>query len=74
MTSVGYVFAVISASLLHCSFAATGEAIMTVKLLEPILGDCSIMVYSSMPYVGMTPKQNGGHSKCAQMTRSKFVH
>ena len=36
MTSVGHVLAVISASLLHCSFAATGEAIMTVKLLKPI--------------------------------------
>ena len=57
MTSVGHVLAVISASLLHCSFAATGEAIMTVKLLKPILGDCSIMAYSSTPYVGMTPKK-----------------
>ena len=42
MTSFDHVLAVISASLLCCSFAVTGEAIMTVKLLKPMLGDCSI--------------------------------
>ena len=39
MTSVGNV---ISASLLRCSFAAIGEAILTAKLSKPMLGDCSI--------------------------------
>ena len=33
-----YVLAV-SASLLYCSFAATGEAILTAKLLKPVLGN-----------------------------------
>ena len=33
-----------------------------------------IMAYGSMPYVGMTPKKNGGHIKSAQMTRSKCLH
>ena len=42
MTSFGHVLAVISVSLLRCSFAATGEAIMTAKLSKPMLGDCSI--------------------------------
>ena len=32
------------------------------------------MAYSSTPYVGMTPKKNGGHIKSAQMTRSKCLH
>ena len=32
-----------------------------------------IMAYYRTPYVGMTPKKNGGHIKSAQMTRSKFV-
>ena len=27
-----------------------------------------IMAYGSTPYVGMTPKKNGGHNKSAQMT------
>ena len=31
----------------------------------------TIMAYGSTPYVGMTPKKNGGHNKSAQMTRSK---
>ena len=30
-----------------------------------------IMAYGSTPYVGMTPKNNGGHIQSAQMTRSK---
>ena len=30
-----------------------------------------IMAYGSTPYVGMTPKKNGGHIQSAQMTRSK---
>ena len=30
-----------------------------------------IMAYGSTPYVGMTPKKNGGHIKSAQMTCSK---
>ena len=42
MTSFGHVLAVISASLLRCSFAATGEAIMTAKLSKPMLGECNI--------------------------------
>ena len=42
MTSFGHVLAVISASLLHCFFAVSTEAIMTAKLLKPMLGDCSI--------------------------------
>ena len=42
MTSFGCVLDVISASLLCCSFAATGEVIMTAKLSKPMLGDCSI--------------------------------
>ena len=42
MTSFGHVLAVISASLLCCSFAVTAEAIMRVKLSKPMLGDCSI--------------------------------
>ena len=33
-----------------------------------------IMAYGSTPYVGMTPKKNGGHIKSAQMTRSKCLH
>ena len=32
-----------------------------------------IMAYGSTPYVGMTPKKNGGYIKNAQMTRSKFA-
>ena len=32
---------------------------------------CTIMAYGSTPYVGMTPKKNGGHIQSAQMTRSK---
>ena len=38
------------------------------------LGECYdvlIMAYGSTPYVGMTPKKNGGHIQSAQMTRSK---
>ena len=31
-----------------------------------------IMAYGSTPYVGMTPKKNGGHIQSAQMTRSKY--
>ena len=42
MTSFGHVLAVISAPLLRCSFAATGEAIMIAKLSKPMLGDCRI--------------------------------
>ena len=34
----------------------------------------TIMAYGSTPYVGMTPKKNGGHIKSAQMTRSKCLH
>ena len=33
-----------------------------------------IMAYGSTPYVGMTPKKNGGQIKSAQMTRSKCLH
>ena len=33
--------------------------------------DSIIMAYGSTPYVGMTPKKNGGHIQSAQMTRSK---
>ena len=32
-----------------------------------------IMAYGSMPYVGMTPKKNGGHNESAQMTCSKCL-
>ena len=32
-----------------------------------------IMVYGSMPYVGMAPNKNGGHIKSAHMTRSKCL-
>ena len=42
--------------------------------LPPILHPVSavaIMVYGSMPYVGMAPTKNGGHIKSAQMTRLK---
>ena len=42
MTSFGHVLAVVSASLLRCSFAVTGEAITRAKLLKSMLGDCSI--------------------------------
>ena len=42
MTSFGHALAVISVSLLCCSFAATGEVIMTAKMSKPMLGDCSI--------------------------------
>ena len=42
MTRFCHVLAVVSASLLRCSFAATGEAIMRVKLSKPMLGNCSI--------------------------------
>ena len=42
MTRFCHVVAVVSASLLHCSFAATGEAIMRAKLSKPMLSDCSI--------------------------------
>ena len=42
MTSFGRVLAVTSASLLCCSFAATGEVIMTAKMLKPMLGNCSV--------------------------------
>ena len=31
------------------------------------------MAYGSTPYVGMTPKKNGGHIKSARMTRSKCL-
>ena len=44
--------------------------------IVPFYGCCSltlIMAYGSTPYVGMTPKKNGGHIKSAQMTRSKFA-
>ena len=32
-----------------------------------------IVVYGSMPYVGLTPKKNGGHIESAQMTRLKYL-
>ena len=32
-----------------------------------------IMAYGSTPYVGMTPKKNGGHIESAQMTHSKCL-
>ena len=35
----GHVLEVVSALLLRCSFAVTGEAITTVKLSKPMLGD-----------------------------------
>ena len=41
MTSFGHVLAVISASLLRCSFAATGEAILTANLSKPMIDDNS---------------------------------
>jgi len=31
------------------------------------------MAYGSTPYVGMARKKNGGHIKCAQMTRLKCL-
>ena len=34
---------------------------------------CNIMAYSSMPYVGMAPKKNGGPIKSVQMIRSKCL-
>ena len=42
MTSFVRVLAVISASLICCSFAATGEVVMTAKMSKPMLGDCSV--------------------------------
>ena len=42
MTTFRNVLAAVSASLPCCSVAATGEAILTAKLLKPMLGDCSI--------------------------------
>ena len=36
-----------------------------------LLSQKNIMAYGSTPYVGMTPKKNGGHIQSAQMTRSK---
>ena len=42
MTSFGHVLAVISASLLHCSFATTGEAILTANLSKPMIDNSSI--------------------------------
>ena len=36
-----------------------------------IVSFVTIMAYGSTPYVGMTPKKNGGHIQSAQMTRSK---
>ena len=42
MTRFCHVLAVVSASLLRCSFAATGEATMRAILSKPMLGDCSI--------------------------------
>ena len=42
ITNFGHVLAAISALLLRCSFAATGETIMTAKLSKPMLGDCII--------------------------------
>ena len=32
----------------------------------------TVMAYGSTPYVGMTPKKNGGHIESAQMTRSNL--
>ena len=44
-------------------------------LSEDVILQCTInvyiMAYGSTPYVGMTPKKNGGHIQSAQMTRSK---
>ena len=42
MSRFCHVLAIVSASLLCCSFAATGEAIMRAKLSKPMLGDYSI--------------------------------
>ena len=41
------------------------------KHAHPLSMFCIIMAYGSTPYVGMTPKKNGGHIQSAQMTRSK---
>ena len=59
-------------SLVH-SYKICGKKKITGKLkvcwyhtLNLSLGN--IMVYGSTPYVGMTPKENDGHNKSAQMT------
>ena len=36
-------------------------------------GAPNIMAYGRTPYVGMTPKKNGGHIKSVQMTHLKYV-
>ena len=45
----------------------------TLGDLTPRMQSANIMAYGSTPYVGMTPKKNGGHNKSAQMTRSKCL-
>ena len=45
-----------------------------VHWLKSEMYGMDIMAYGSTPYVGMTPKKNGGHIKSAQMTRSKCLH
>ena len=42
MTSFGHVLAFVSYFLLLCSFAATGEAILTANVSKAMLGDFSV--------------------------------
>ena len=51
-----------------------GLFILYLYYVGPLSCILGIMAYGSTPYVGMTPKKNGGHIKSAQMTRSKCLH
>ena len=56
--------------------ASTGEWSMLFCSTYVQVGEIQaryIMVYGSTPYVGMTPKKNGGNIKSAQMTHSKCL-
>ena len=55
----------------NCLLGATD--LSTLCLQDMKQSYMHIMAYGSTPYVGMTPKKNGGHIKSAQMTRSKCL-
>ena len=79
MFTTGDVMETIQRALLWnwCCLGARSSFIISIliacRLKLSWYGMNTIMVYGSMPYVGMTPKKNGGHIKSAQMTHSKCL-
>ena len=61
---------------LHLSFKIFMSSVGGIQLVILQCGRAGItiiMAYGSTPYVGMTPKKNGGHITSAQMTCSKCL-